>query len=79
MVNVDVSGLLRASLGFQKSIFTILKIIFYDEKFQFYDKKTDFRSGMEISSETTIPGISSETTAGFRGSRTQTAPGNLSK
>ena len=35
---------------------------FYDENFQFYDKKTDFRPGMEISSETTIPGISSETT-----------------
>ena len=35
---------------------------FYDEYFQFYDKKTDFRPGMEISSETTIPGISSETT-----------------
>ena len=35
---------------------------FYDEKFQFYDKKTDFRPGMEITSETTIPGISSETT-----------------
>ena len=36
---------------------------FYDENFQFYDKKTDFRPGMEISSETTIPGISSETAA----------------
>ena len=35
---------------------------FYDKNFQFYDKKTDFRPGMEISSETTIPGISSETT-----------------
>ena len=34
---------------------------FYDEKFQLYDKKTDFWPGMEISSETTIPGISSET------------------
>ena len=33
---------------------------FYDENFQFYDKKTDFRPGMEISSETTIPGISSD-------------------
>ena len=29
---------------------------FYDENFQFYDKKTDFRPGMEISSETTILG-----------------------
>ena len=28
---------------------------FYDENFQFYDKKTDFRPGMEISSEMTIP------------------------
>ena len=36
---------------------------FYDENFQFYDKKNDFRPGMEISSETTIPGISSETTS----------------
>ena len=27
----------------------------YDENFQFYDKKTDFRTGMEITSETTIP------------------------
>ena len=26
---------------------------FYDKKFQFYDKKTDFRRGMEITSETT--------------------------
>ena len=26
---------------------------FYDENFQFYDKKTDFRPGMEITSETT--------------------------
>ena len=59
---MDVSGLLRASLGFRKSIFRIFKIIFYDENFQFYDKKTDFRPGMEISSETTIPGISSQTT-----------------
>ena len=35
---------------------------FYDENFQFYDKKTDFRPDTEISSETTIPGISSEPT-----------------
>ena len=35
---------------------------FYDKKLQFYNKKTDFRPGMEITSETTIPGISSETT-----------------
>ena len=35
---------------------------FYDENSQFNYKKTDFRPGMEISSETTIPGISSETT-----------------
>ena len=35
---------------------------FYDKKFQFYDKKNDFRPGMEITSETTIPGITSETT-----------------
>ena len=34
---------------------------FYDENFQFYEKK-DFRPGMEITSETTILGITSETT-----------------
>ena len=57
MVNVDVSGLLRASPGFRKSIFTIFKIIFYDENFQFYNKKTDFlRNGNRNT------GIMSETT-----------------
>ena len=35
---------------------------FYDKKFKSYHKKTDFRPEMGISSETTIPGISSETT-----------------
>ena len=35
---------------------------FYHKKLQFYNKKTDFRLDMGISSETTIPGISSETT-----------------
>ena len=35
---------------------------FYDEHFQFYDKKKRFSAGNGISSETTIPGISSEMT-----------------
>ena len=39
-----------------------LLIVFFDEKIKLYNKKIDFRPDMEISSETTIPGISSETT-----------------
>ena len=39
-----------------------LLIIFTIKSFSFTIKKTDFRPGTEITSETTIPGISSETT-----------------
>ena len=43
--------------------FLLIPDHFYDEKFKFYDKKIDFRPDVGISSETTIPGISSETAA----------------
>ena len=40
----------------------VLLIIFTIKSSSFTIKKKDFRPGMEITSETTIPGISSETT-----------------
>ena len=74
-VNVDVSGILRASLSFsgllrasRNRFFTIFLIVFYDEKIDFFTIKLIFFTNGKpeiresMASETTWESMASETT-----------------